>query len=79
MILGVGRVSFPENPSHDSGQKKTQQALAVRVLDRLVAGADEDAFEIGMGGVNARGGGGDSVAKRSGPIVSVRKLTRHRP
>lgn len=35
-----------------------EQALAVRVLDRLVAAADEDAFE--SGNVAASGDGGDN-------------------
>lgn len=31
---------------HDLCMPKVQQSLAIRVLDRLVAGADEDAFEF---------------------------------
>lgn len=51
----------------------------MRVLDRLVAGADEDAFDKSTGGVNSRRGGGDGVIKRPGAIGLVRILIRLHP
>lgn len=79
LVLAVCRDSSHENSCDNSFQKKAQQALAVRVLDRLVAGADEDAFEISKRGVNARSDGGDGAVKRLGSIASVRILARSRP
>lgn len=73
-VSGCSSSLFIASPFGDSGQKKTQQALAVRVLDRLVAGADEDAFDKSSGGVNSRRGGGDGVMKRPGAIGLVRIL-----
>lgn len=44
---------------------KTEQALAVRILDRLAAGADEDAFEAGTGSEQGKTSG------KTIPSVSV--------
>lgn len=49
---------------------KVEQALAVRVLDRLVAGADEDAFEPNNAATAADGDGAgyrSSTASRRAP------------
>lgn len=49
-----------------------EQALAVRVLDRLVAGADEDAFESAEDGGNEHSGDiFDPKRPRSIPPVGI--------
>lgn len=68
----LSRETFHHHPSTHA-QLKKEQALAVRVLDRLVAGADEDAFELGeeQGGGDRSIRGVDGIDTRSGSI-SVR-------
>lgn len=67
LVLLRSRETFHHHASTHA-QLKIEQALAVRVLDRLVAGADEDAFELGeeqnggdrsigeIGGIDTRSG-----------------------
>ena len=79
ICLGLNSQSYrqylTEHDHHDREyQAKNEQALAVRVLDRLVTGADEDAFESAENGGDDRPSDAREATKRSISNLLVRMV-----